>query len=96
MSRIIAGALSLAFGLVLLVGYQADDYRPSNPYGGSTLEESVRIHHENAEKRRSRDFHRIAIGVSLVMGILMVIDGTWRRRARAEQDLLDRQTETAP
>lgn len=97
MSRIIAGALSLAFGLILLAGYDADDYRREVPYRAPTIEEAVRIYRDNAEKDDARDYHRIAIGVSLVMGALMVIDGNWRRRrARAEQSLSNEETEITP
>ena len=77
MSRVIAGALSIVFGLILLFGYNADDYQLENALHAPTTEEAVRMYHANDEIERARDFHQIAIAVSLVLGSLMVANGLW-------------------
>ena len=57
MSRVIAGALSIVFGLILLFGYNAEDYELENALHAASTEEAVRIYHQNDEVERARDFH---------------------------------------
>jgi len=83
-TRIISGCLCVSLGLLFLVGYEAEDYRPGNTYEAETVEEAARIHQANTELDREHDFHRISIVMLLILGPLMIADGVWRRRRGRE------------
>jgi hypothetical protein len=82
------GVAAIVVGILLLGGYDPQDYRTENPYWASSTEEAAGIMKMNEMLERKRDQHLIAIAVTLVLGPLMVLNGWWRwsRRLHRERE----------